>query len=441
MKMWFLFFLFFFLKNRIESDKERDGESIVNQQSLIGLFEAAPPFLVRPVTFSSFYFALETNLAQGYICNIPPPFILLLLFKDQFLCVENNTRLINNRLAWFSYLFDRTVTQQRSLAAIVYYTGDNLMCTLFDQKVWRIRHENDSDENHNGENGTDGRNPAPFLFEINQDTCKNQAPSSKTQIENGKFEFFFFYHLLFDQNFYWFWSSNKWKLERKKIKINFGVTSHPRRLVAKIPADIMAEKSIPRAPRIEMVVVSPEIVETTNKYFITSSQKNPWRNGQSCFVMRLIKILSTAYYFKNWCTYQCNSVRRRSRCLRLIRRQSGRHRAYLYAHTYGNNMYIEMSWIDFFLQQLTRTLPKKKSLGNNMETRKSKKRCLKVSKPIMALGRGEDGNDYVTHLDPLPRWWEGSRRCRAKRRRPGWPFDRIGPWGNHRKGIRRRPRR
>lgn len=35
----------------------------------------------------------------------------------------------------------------------------------------------------------------------------------------------------------------------------------------------MAEKSIPRAPRIEMVVVSPEIVETTNKYFITSSQK------------------------------------------------------------------------------------------------------------------------------------------------------------------------
>jgi hypothetical protein len=47
-------------------------------------------------------------------------------------------------------------------------------------------------------------------------------------------------------------------LKEKKIKINFGVTSHPRRLVAKIPADIMAEKSIPRAPRIEMVVVSPD---------------------------------------------------------------------------------------------------------------------------------------------------------------------------------------
>lgn len=34
-------------------------------------------------------------------------------------------------------------------------------------------------------------------------------------------------------------------------------TSHPNRLVAKIPADIMAEKSIPSAPRIEMVDVSP----------------------------------------------------------------------------------------------------------------------------------------------------------------------------------------
>ena len=179
------------------------------------------------------------------------------------------------------------MTQQRSLAAIVYYTGDNLiivtMCTLFDQKVWRIRHENDSDENHNGENGTDGRNPAPILFEMNQDTCKNQAPSSKTQIENGKIEFFF-YHLLFDQNFYRFWSSNKWKLERKKIKINFGVTSHPRRLVAKIPADIMAEKSIPRAPRIEMVVVSPDYYGKKHWNILSLTRpKNPWRNGQSCF--------------------------------------------------------------------------------------------------------------------------------------------------------------
>lgn len=34
-------------------------------------------------------------------------------------------------------------------------------------------------------------------------------------------------------------------------------TSHPRRLVAKIPADIIAENSIPNAPRMEMVVVSP----------------------------------------------------------------------------------------------------------------------------------------------------------------------------------------
>jgi hypothetical protein len=44
----------------------------------------------------------------------------------------------------------------------------------------------------------------------------------------------------------------------------------------------MAEKSIPRAPRIEMVVVSPDC-GNNKQIFYHFLPKNPWRNSQSCF--------------------------------------------------------------------------------------------------------------------------------------------------------------
>jgi len=80
--------------------------------------------------------------------------------------------------------------------------------------------------------------------EIQRQSCPD-TPRIKRQVsKNEKIKFVFVFFFLFDRNFYRFWSSNKWKRERK-TRNDFGVTSHPRRLVAKIPADIMAENSIP----------------------------------------------------------------------------------------------------------------------------------------------------------------------------------------------------
>lgn len=127
------------------------------------------------------------------------------------------------------------------------------------------------------------------FFEINQDTCKNQAPSSKTQIENGKIEFFS-PHLCLTKISIDSGQATSENLKQKKIKINFGVTSHPRRLVAKIPADIMAEKSIPRAPRIEMVVVSPDDCGNNKIFYHFPPSKNPNDAMAKVVFMRLIKI-------------------------------------------------------------------------------------------------------------------------------------------------------